>query len=287
MLSAFGTAADVLARRPDVLVVTNPPCPAAIVGWATGRAVGARVVLDSHPGAFGAQGDRVAARLQPLHRWVTRRADLSIVASEPWRETVESWGARAIVVHEAPGGWTMRVPRRHRRLRVLYVGRFAADEPWRSVLEAASLCPELDVHVTGDPGAAAVDRGALPSNVTLLGFLDADRYRKAVYEADVVMALTTEPASVMRAGCEAVWAGRPLVTSDWPVARSTFPYALHVANDAAAIATSFRRLDGSYDGWAANVDEARRLQQRRWERQRRLLVAQIAAAARRPGSPVH
>jgi glycosyltransferase involved in cell wall biosynthesis len=276
MLSAVGTTADVLARRPDVLVVTNPPCFAAIVGLAAGRAVGARVVLDSHPGAFGAQGDRVAARLQPLHRWVTRRADVSIVASEPWSEVVQSWGGRAAVVHEAPGQWRMEAASRHRRLRVLYVGRFATDEPWRAVVEAAARCPQLDVHMTGDPSRSGVDRAALPPNVTLVGFLDPDRYRRAVYAADAVVSLTTEPSSVMRAACEAVWAGRPLVVSDWPVARSTFPYALHVANDGGSLADALFRLDDSFDRWAATAEAARALQERRWEGQRSALLACVA-----------
>jgi glycosyltransferase involved in cell wall biosynthesis len=283
-LSALGTTVDVLVRRPDVLIVTNPPGPAALVGWAAGRAVGARVVLDGHPGAFGAQGDRVAARLQPLHRWVTRRADLSIVASDPWREIVESWGARAVVVHEAPGEWVLRPPVRHRRLRVLCVGRFAADEPWPAVLEAAARCPELDVHMTGDPRRAGVDRSVLPPNVTLVGFLDPARYREAVYGADVVVTLTTEPASVMRAGCEAVWAGRPLVVSDWPVARAAFPYALHVPNDGGSLAAALRRLDRSYDGWAAGAGDARQVQVRRWERQRRALLESCGGRTRGPRS---
>ncbi len=280
-LSAFGTVADVLARRPDVLVVTNPPCIAAIVGLAAGRAVGARVVLDSHPGAFGAQGDRVAARLQPLHRWVTRRADASIVASEPWREIVESWGARAVVVHEAPGEWRLEPPGRRGRLRVLYVGRFATDEPWQAVLEAAASCPELDVRVTGDWDRAGVDPSAVPPNVTLVGFLDPERYRRAVYDADVVVSLTTEPASVMRAGCEAVWAGRPLVVSDWPVARTAFPYAAYVANDGQALADALRRLEQSYDRWSATVEAARTVQERRWEAQRSAILSAVAASAAR------
>lgn len=270
--SAVRTAAHVLRRRPAVVVVTNPPLPAALVAWAAGRLVGARVALDSHPGGFGAQGDRVAARLQRLHRWLARRVDLSIVAAPVWRDAVEHWGGRAVVVHEAPGDWRPAPARRHGRLRVLYVGRFAADEPWQAVVEAAADCPEIDVRITGDPARAGVDVDGLPPNVRLVGYLGAGAYREAVFDADVVVCLTTEPGSIMRAGCEAVWAGRPLVISDWPAAREVFPHAVPSANDGRDLARALRRVDRSYGSVVAAAPEARRLQLARWDEQLRRLA---------------
>jgi len=275
ILSALVTAGHVLKHRPSVIIVTNPPCPAALIGWFTGRIVGARVVLDSHPGAFGAQGDRVAARMQPLHRWVSKRADLSMVASPKWRDIVESWGGRAVVVHEAPGTWECRPPARHDRLRVLYVGRFAADEPWRAVVDAAADVPEVDVLMTGDPRGVGIHAGALPANVTLVGFLDQGSYREAVYDADVVISLTTEPGSVMRAACEAVWAGRPLVVTDWPAGRAAFPYAVHVDNNAPSLAAGIRRAQSLYEDLATDAPAARREQADRWEHQLEELVEHL------------
>lgn len=277
-LSAVATVVHVRRRRPAVLVVTNPPAPAALVGWVTGRAVGARVVLDSHPGAFGAQGDRVAARLHPVHKFVTRRADLSIVASDEWREVVESWGGRAVVVHEAPGDWEYEPPARHRRLQVLYVGRFARDEPWEAVVAAAAALPHVDVHLTGDPNDAGVVLEHLPANVRLVGYLDEARYREAVYGADLVVSLTTEPGSVMRAGCEAVWAGRPLVVSDWPAGRGAFPFAVHVGNSAGSLAAGIRRAASCYEELCADALAARRLQAARWEGQLADLLRDVGLA---------
>ena len=271
----MATVVHVLRHRPSVVVVTNPPLPAGLVAWAAGRAVGARVALDSHPGGFGAQGDRVAARLQRGHRWLARRVDLSIVAAPAWRDQVVAWGGRAVVVHEAPGAWLPIPPRRHRRLRVLYVGRFAPDEPWEAVLDAAAAAPECDVLLTGDGRRAGARLSRPPDNVRLVGYLDAERYREAVTEADVVVCLTTEPGSIMRAACEAVWAERPLVVSDWPAAREVFPHALHVANDGPSLATALHQVDAHYDELAAAAPAARRRQMARWQEQRRQLVEQL------------
>lgn len=256
--------------RPDVVVVTNPPVVAGLVVLAWARLHHASAVLDSHPAAFGAQGDRVSARLLPIHRWMVRRVRVSLVAAPKWAEIVESWGGRALVVHEAPGRLPCRPPRRHSRLRVLCVGRLAPDEPFPTVLEAAREVPHCDVLMTGDaqrcPEAL---RHAAPPNVHFVGFLDPHDYTQALEEADVVMTLTTEPDSVMRAAYEAVYAHRPLIISDWPIDRELFPEALHVAHDPTSIARAIERMDTDYGAFARATAAALARARDRWEDQRK------------------
>lgn len=285
ILSAGATIWYLWRRRPELVVVTNPPLFAGLVAWAAGRALGVRVALDSHPGGFGAQGDRVAVRLQRPHRWLARRVAFSIVAADHWRRRVEEWGGRAVVVHEAPAGWEAEPVVRRGPLRVLYVGRFAEDEPWGEVVAAAQVSPRCEVAMTGDPVRAGVDPSTLPANVRLVGFLDPVGYRAAVRDADVVLTLTTEPGSVMRAACEAVWAGRPLVLSDWPVARALFPYAVHADNDAGALADALAAVDRRLEELAAAAGPARRLQATRWEDQHGALEAAIHSAITDGGRP--
>src|SRR5579875_63698 len=272
LLASIRTWHYLLRRRPEVVVVTSPPVVAPLVTLCCARAIGARVVIDSHPGSFGAQGDRVSARLQRLHRWLVRRAALCLVAEDSWRSLVESWGGTAVVVHEAPGSWQATSPRRQGPLRVLVVGRFGGDEPLEVVLGAARALPGLEFSITGNPAAFPRElRALVPPNARLVGFLDPERYRAAIVAADVVVTLTTEPASVMRAAYEAVYAGRPLVISDWPVGRALFPYACHVANTPEALAAGLLEVDQAYARFAAATADARALQLARWEAQRREL----------------
>ena len=273
VLSAIGTVAYLLRRRPRVVVVTNPPIFAALIAYGCARVIGASVVMDSHPGGFGVQGDRVAARLQRLHRWMVGRVALVMVTDETWSEKVRSWGGTATVVHEAPADWDCPAPERHQRPRVLAVGRFAADEPIAAVLEAARRLPECDFALTGAVASCPTKlRESVPDNVTLVGFLDPAQYRAAVADTDVVLTLTTEPTSVMRAAYEAVYARRPVVVSDWPVARALFPHAVPTVNDQGAIARAIGSLLADYERHAGSVEEARRLQLERWEAQRKALV---------------
>ena len=285
VLSSIRTVAYLLWRRPRVVVVTNPPIFAAMVAYGTARVIGAAVVMDSHPGGFGVQGDRVAARLQRLHRAIVRRVALVLVTGQAWSDTVESWGGTAVVVHEAPADWDCPAPTLHARPRVLFAARFAADEDPEAVVGAARQLPGCDFVLTGDVADCPTEVvDSAPENVSFVGFLDARSYRAVVADADIVVTLTTEPSSVMRAAYEAVYARRPVVVSDWPVARELFPYAVHTKNDADSLARAIGSMVADYERFTRSVEIARRIQLERWEDQRSVLAHAIdrADAARRP-----
>lgn len=307
VLCTLDTVVYLVRRRPRSIIVTNPPLVAGYVVWACGRLLGCPVVLDSHPGGFGAQGDEVSARLQHLHRWLVRHVDGCAVASAPWVEVVQGWGGRAVELHEAPAeppgalgtpageaqapagqprsgddretqppaGGQRDGTRPGEVLQVLCVGRLAPDEPSGEVIDAAALVPDCRFLVTGDPDRAPDLVARAPGNVTFTGFLGPDDYMRALHTADVVMTLTTEPSSVMRAAYEAVYACQPLIVTDWPVGQELFPHALHVANEAGAIAGGVRRAREGLGQLIGVAGDARALQLDRWDAQlgalRRLL----------------
>ena len=279
-IGAVRTTAELARRRPAAVVVTNPPAVAALTVVAYGALSGARVVLDDHPGSFGAQGDRVAARLLPLHRWMARRADACMVTTDAWVEMVGEWGGRGLVVHEAPGPWVWAPPGPAARLeRVVFAGTFARDEPVEAVIGAARLAPEIAFELTGDPKRGAPQLRDLPSNVRLTGYLDPAGYRAAITGADAVVAMTTEPTSAMRAAFEAVWAGRPLVVSDWPLLAELFPESTRCANSAEALAGALRGLSAGYTDAVAGLAGAHARQLQRWKEQLGGLRSVLGVAA--------
>ena len=200
-----------------------------------------------------------------------------LVTEESWSETVRGVGRTGRGRPRGPrrlGAAPAGPPRappcpRHRPLR----GRRAGGTRcWRP----PGALPDCDFRVTGDPsqlrGGA---RDAAPGNVEFVGFLGPDAYRAAVVDCDAVLTLTTEPSSVMRAAYEAVYAGRPVVVSDWPAGRELFPFGIHTANEGPAIARAIATLDADYDTYAAGVADARRLQQERWDSQLAVLVTAV------------
>lgn len=274
LLSGVWTVLALALRRPRVVLVINPPVLAAGCAVLYGRLSGARVVVDSHPGGFGAQGDSLSARLQPLHRWAVRRAAATLVTGEHWAGVVRGWGGRPLVVHEPPGAWTEEggdapaAVEGRQPDRVLFLGTYGRDEPVAELVAAARALPDVRVRVTGDPAAAPA--GLLerrPANVEPLGYLAADAYQREVRNADLVVVLTTEPTSVMRAAYEAVYARRPLVVSDWPALREVFPYAVHVPNTPEGIARGVRRALDDLPALSAAAEPARQLQVQRWKTQ--------------------
>ena len=266
LLSTLRTVAYFVSRRPRAVIVTNPPIIPALLAVAYARVTGRVVVIDDHPGAFGAQGYRIGEMMLPIHRRLVPSARLCLVTDQSWVDQIERWGGRGLVLHEAPGDWVPFPGRRPgARPNVLFVCTFGRDEPAEEVIAAAAALPDVDVTITGDlDRAPAVEVGP---NVHLVGFLDQSSYRLAVENADVVLALTTEPTSAMRAAFEAVWAERVLVVNDWPLLHELFPNAVHVENTSESIAAGIRRALDEHERLQAAASESRLLQLSRWKDQ--------------------
>ncbi|MHB1535783.1 MAG: glycosyltransferase family protein [Acidimicrobiales bacterium] len=277
LLSARRTITYLVRRRPAAVVVTNPPIIPAVISAVYGWITGAPVILDDHPGAFGAQGYRVGAAVLPVHRRIAARARLCLVTDQSWVQVVDRWGGHGTVLHESPADWKPS-PRRPCQSppRVLFVCTFARDEPATAVIEAASLAPEMHFVVTGDVSSRPT--AATSKNVEFVGFLNRERYRRAVDEADIVMTLTTEPTSAMRAAFEAVWAEKVLVVSDWPLLRSLFPQAVHVQHTSVSIAKGLREAMDDHGRLSELAPAARQRQQAEWADQLATLRRALATS---------
>ena len=275
-LSSLRTVAYLVSRRPRSVIVTNPPIFPPLIALAYAKVAGVPLVLDSHPSCFDPSESRVH-RITALHAWVARRAVTTLVTVDELAELVRSWGARADIAHEAPPVWTVRPSSPlNGRMRVLYVGRFAGDEPTEEVLEAARFVPEFDVHVTGDPRKCAPElRRAAPDNVTFTGFLRGDDYPRAIEESDALLVLTNRHDAVNRSAYEAVYARRPLVVSGTPPMRRLFPFAVHVENDARGIAAGLRTAAARHAELLAAAGDALALQEERWQSQLDVLRERI------------
>lgn len=234
-----------------------------------------RTLLDAHTGAFGLKGDRRSARRLGLLRRCAARADAVLVCSDALAGRVTAWGGRPLIVHEAPPLETVAPAREvHAEPHVLVPGYFSHDEPIGEAVAALGLLPGVVLDFCGAierlPTALVV--GA-PATALFHGRLAHDAYVQAIDRADVVLALTTQPESVMRVACEAVWHGRPLVISDLPINRALFPHAIHVANQAAAIAAGVSDALVRHAELRARAPQARALQAARWDDQRDALKA--------------
>jgi glycosyltransferase involved in cell wall biosynthesis len=282
LINTVLTVAWLVRNRPRAVITQNPPVVLGGIAWLYGLVAGVPVLLDSHPVSFGRKESGVWSLMVPIHRFLAVRARLVLVTAPELADEVRAWGGRATEVHEAPPVGLLPTPPpavpADGRLQIFYVGVFAPDEPIEAVIDAARLVPEVDIHVTGDvrQAPAGLIDGA-PGNVRFVGFLRREEYQQGLQDAHAVMSLTTEPTSVIRAGYEAVYASRPLITSDWPVLRAAFPFALHAVGDATALAAALRELTARYPELGDAADRALEHQRVTWDRQRGLIETAIAA----------
>jgi glycosyltransferase involved in cell wall biosynthesis len=266
-LSAISTCIYLLSRRPRSVIVTNPPIFPGLIAFLYCIVAKAPLLLDSHPSAFG--NGPMAKQVAGVHAWLARRAATTMVAVPELAEIVTAWGGRADIVHEAPPA--------HRaapasplsgRPHILYIGRYAGDEPTAEVVEAARLVSDADVLITGDVRKCPAQlRMSAPPNVIFTGYLRGHDYIRALEQADAIMVLTRHPLAVNCGAYEAVYFERPLIISDLPAMTPLFPYAISVSNDSASIARGIQSAIERHPDLVSACPHARALQVQRWQHQ--------------------
>jgi glycosyltransferase involved in cell wall biosynthesis len=279
-LSTVLTVYHLIARRPRAVIATDPPIFPGLIAYLYGRLFRAPVVLDSHPSAFGIDGQsRIAVRTMPLQRYLIPRVRGIMVTEEKLAARVRGEGGTAAIVHEAqPDRGLPPAPPLGDRPEVLLVGIFAPDEPVHLLVEAASQLPSVRFRVTGDLRKCPPRlREIAPPNLEFVGYLDQKGYFEAIARANVVVSLTERPEDVSRVACEAVSARRPLIVSDFPAARRYFPHAIAVENTVEGVAAGVARAVEGYEDLVAVADRARAEQEQRWLSQLATLRSLVGA----------
>jgi glycosyltransferase involved in cell wall biosynthesis len=267
LLNAIGTCGYLISRRPRAVIVTNPPIFPGLIAWLYCAVTKAPLVLDSHPSAFGAAP--MSEQVAGIHAWLSRHAATTMVTVPELAKTVQGWGGKADIVHEAPPvHCAAPAGPLSGRPRIVYIGRFVGDEPTAEVVEAARLVPGADVLITGDiRKCQALLRQSVPANVIFTGFLTGSDYTRALEQADAIMVLTRHPLAVNRGAYEAVYFERPLIISNLPAMTSLFPYAISVSDDSASIARGIDLIIKRHPEFLSVCPQARALQEHRWQRQ--------------------
>jgi glycosyltransferase involved in cell wall biosynthesis len=252
-------------ERPDVILVQNPPIFCALVAFLFGWRHGAQYVIDSHTGAFVSLKWRWSLW---LHRLLSKRALTTLVHNKSQETLVERWGCPYLVLAYTPGDCSSG---EHfplgRRFNVALISSFRGDERPDIVFEAASHLPEVDFYLTGN--SERLSRAVLaqkPENCHLTGYLSYDRYVGLLRGADAIMALTTRDDTLLMGGFEALWMGKPFITSDWPVLKDYFSLGtVHVPYTVEGICRGVRLARTESDTLQRDILRLRDLREKEWQ----------------------
>jgi glycosyltransferase involved in cell wall biosynthesis len=258
-------------KRPHVVFVQSPPSPAVIVVFLYCVLTGSHYVIDAHSAAM--QRSRWN-RPRWLHRLLARRALATIVTNEHFRETLESWGAKAMILRDIPTSFSAGAFPLAGAFNVAVVNSFAFDEPVEAVLAAARTLPEISFYVTGRKSRAdPLLLSTAPANVFFTDFLPDEQYYGLLQESDAVMCLTTRDHTMQRGACEALSLGTPIITSDWPLLRDHFCMGtVHVTNGAGSIRQGILEMRECHEQYRMEIRQLRQRRQHEWAEQKEVLI---------------
>jgi glycosyltransferase involved in cell wall biosynthesis len=236
-------------ERPALVVVQSPPVFAALVVafWCLlSRSYGcqAAYVIDCHSGSFYSRRWRW---LQPLQCWLSRRALVTLVASEDALEIVRKrWGARSIFLVDGLPSLSPALGNvgAQGQARVAVISSFDYDEPLSEIFAAARLLPDVTFYLSGDVQRIPPEiLKQKPANAVLTGFLAENYYSGLLNNVHGLIVLTTEPHVLNCGAYEALAMTKPVVVSDWPEMRGCFTRGfIYVNNTARAIAEGVKKM---------------------------------------------
>jgi glycosyltransferase involved in cell wall biosynthesis len=263
----------ILRRSRGALVfVQSPSIVLANLATSVARRYGVTVIVDAHNGGIMPFEGRA-----PILRWLAERslrnADLVIVTNRALADAVSALGAKAFVLTDPMPNWPASPPAAMALSgprRIVAICTWASDEPVAELIAAASFLPaEYELSITGRPKLSESQRGALPKNVRLTGFVSEADYLSLLRNADVVVDLTTRENCLVCGAYEAIAMHKALVVSDTAALRELLADAAeYCRNDAREVADAIRRAAASrvrLEAHARSRDSALR---ETWQRHR-------------------
>lgn len=218
MLSA--TMRAVRQQRPDIIHLHSSFAGLVVrpVLWLTYRR--SRIVYCPHGWAFGRETSRLSRAVTEFTEVVLSKLTHRIVCiSESEQVDARRVGIaakRLVLVHngiskQRPALNTRAAPWRSEKIKVLFIGRLDRQKGYDLLIEAArALGDKLDVRLIGASVVSKFRTGDLPSNVSLLGWMDRNQIEAELDQADMV-AIPSRWEAFGLVAIEAMRAAKPII----------------------------------------------------------------------------
>ena len=274
-LMALKTLVELFSKKPDVVFAMSPPLFCAFFVYLYCLFFQARFVIDAHTGSL----------ITPpwtwfrfLHKFLSRRAIVTIVTNSYLASLVESWGARAMIINPPIFFPDVKAFPLDGKINLLVVNTFSGDEPLDEVLKAANNFHEVHFYITGDLSKARHDQIEMcPQNAHFTDFLPYKKYLELLRSVDGVIALTTRDHTLQSGGMEAVFMGKPLITSRFPFLMNFFSRGtVYVEPETESIASGISEFLSNHNILQREIIDLRAAYWRDWENDLNRLMKTIS-----------
>jgi glycosyltransferase involved in cell wall biosynthesis len=210
-----------------------------------------------------------------LHKFFSRYALITIVTNEYLKGIVESWRGKATIIKDLPIDFPKpKLPHPTNNCAMTFIGSFTWDEPIDVFFQAAAKLPDIQFYMTGNhKDAAAALLKSKPPNVELTGFLSAADYVGRLMTSDAVICLTTLDHTMQRGAYEAVYLGKPVITSNTGILRESFHKgAVFVDNSVTSMVNGIVEMRLQIEKYRAEVQLLKQEKLKIWETTRREML---------------
>jgi len=275
-LMAVKTLVLLVRNRPDCVIVMTPPLFTVLFVYLYCLLFRKKYLIDAHTGSLIS---RPWTHFRWLHRFLCRAALRTIVTNGKLAEIVRSWGGRTLVMNPPVRFPDLPNAGKGRKGRLVVVAAFSFDEPLTEILKAAQRLRGIHFHVTGNKLKAGPEVLAFESErIHFTGFLPQLEYLRLLNESDGVVCLTTRDHTLQSGGEEALFLGKPLITSDFQILRDFFRKGtVHVAPHAAGISEGIRLFYRDYSRLKEEMIRLRSEYETEWKLKKARLMELIAS----------
>ncbi len=272
-----------IRQRYQLIFVQDPPIFAVLPVYIYSLFSKTRFIVDSHTDALQASFWKWTL---PLHRFLEHQAITTIVTNDNLREMVESWGAHGFTLADPPAHFDVPEPMMltNSVLNVVMVSTADYDEPIKEVLQVARDLQNIHFYITGDFTRSSYHQSLVesaPDNVHFTGYL-RENYYALLDAADVIMCLSTEDNTFLSGANEALWLGKPIVTSDWPLLQEYFNRGtIHVDNTVDSIYHAIVTMANDLSQFEADIRVLQKVRRQEWWEKANDLVDLIREAMHR------
>lgn len=218
---AITTLIILLRDMPEVVFVMSPPLFANLPVFIYSKIFGKKYIIDAHTGAMI---DSMWKNVRWLQKFFCRHAVFTIITNMDLAGIFVKWKVDYLIVPDVRIRIAEPVlPVLNSKKNVTLVNTFAKDEPLSEFLKAADKFTDIRFFVTGKMNQASEKFiNEAGRNVKFTGFLPYSEYYGLLLKSDVIVVLTTRDSTMQRGAYEAIYLGKPVITSDWEILRNNF-----------------------------------------------------------------